>query len=111
MRENRLVFWEEIRHERRYVAISGVQPGSSLSAAAQRERRVGGRPSEYVLAPRGGAVGPAGVGTGLQRRRRRVICAGADVEGVAVRLSSALVNKVVFKRFMRQSRSGIGRCH
>jgi hypothetical protein len=50
VRENRLVFGKEIRHVRRYVTISGVQTGSSLSAAAQRERRVGRGPSEYVSA-------------------------------------------------------------
>jgi hypothetical protein len=30
VRENRLFFGEEIRHVRRYVTISAVQPGSSL---------------------------------------------------------------------------------
>ena len=85
-RENRLVFGEEIRHVKRYVTISAVQPGSSLSAAAQRERRVGRGPSEYVSAPRGGGVGPAGVRKCLQRRRRRVICGVVDAEGVALRL-------------------------
>jgi hypothetical protein len=49
VRENRLVFGEEIRHVRRYVTISSVQPGSSLSAAAQREDELGEDPLNMFL--------------------------------------------------------------
>src|ERR1035437_10028612 len=86
VRENALVFREEIRQLNRYVTISAVQPGSSVLAAAQRERRVGRRSPEYFPAPRGGAVGQDRVREGVQRGGRRVVCADSHVEGVAVRV-------------------------
>src|ERR1022692_1192751 len=68
----------------RYVTIPGVQSRPSLSVAAQREGRGGGRPLEFFSAPGGGALRSEPVRRGLQRRRRSVVGAGANVESVAV---------------------------
>src|SRR5208337_1390731 len=67
VRENRLVFWGKMRQVRRYVTFSALQSGSSVLAAAQRERRVGRRSPEYFPAPRGGAVGYDRVRERVQR--------------------------------------------
>ena len=63
-----------------------VQSRSSLFVAAQRERRSGRGASVFLPAPGGGAIGPARVRAGLRGRGSARLCAGADGEGVAVRL-------------------------
>src|SRR3990170_6380380 len=66
--------------------ISSLQSRSSLLAAAECGRSAGRRASMFLSAPGGGAAGAARVRGGLRRRRPSRLRAGADGEGVAVRL-------------------------
>src|SRR6266852_4600324 len=73
-----------MRQKERYGTISAVPAGSGVSSAAEREGRVGRRPSVLLHPSGGGAHGPEEFRAGLWRRRRSAILSGADVEGMAV---------------------------
>src|SRR3990172_925353 len=66
--------------------ISSLQSRSSLLAAAECGRSAGRRASMFLSAPGGGAAGAARVRGGLRRRGSSRLRAGADGEGVAVRV-------------------------
>src|SRR4029077_17606820 len=73
-----------MRQKERDGTISAVRAGSSVSGAAEREGRVGGRPSVLLHPPGGGAHGPEEFRAGLWGRRWGTVLSGVDVEGVAV---------------------------
>src|SRR6266850_6819224 len=75
-----------MRQKERYGTISAVPAGSGVSGAAEREGRVGGRPSVFLHPSGSGAYGPKEFRAGLWGRRWSVVLSGADAEGVVVRL-------------------------
>src|SRR5258707_8995890 len=73
-----------MRQKERYGTISAVPAGSGVSGAAEREGRVGGRPSVFLHPSGSGAYGPEEFRAGLWGRRWSAVLSGADVEGVVV---------------------------
>src|SRR5258708_40219910 len=73
-----------MRQKERYGTISAVPAGSGVSGAAEREGRVGGRPSVFLHPSGSGAYGPEECRAGLWGRRWSAVLSGADVEGVVV---------------------------
>src|SRR3989304_4307387 len=66
--------------------FSSLQSRSSLPVAAECARGAGRGASVFLSAPGGGALGPERVRAGLRGRRSSRLRAGADGEGVVVRL-------------------------
>src|SRR3979490_284247 len=75
-----------MRQKERYGTISAGRAGSGVSGAAEREGRVGGRPSLLLHPSGGGAHGPEEFRAGLWRRRWSAVLSSTDVKGVAVRV-------------------------